>query len=140
MRTMRYKIAAVLAVAATILYLCVSCAQAKYVEVPVSVHDTVVQVREKTDSVVTYDSVYVKEKGDTLIKYEYKYIDRYLIKTDSVYVSKTDTVTAVEVRYEEAEAKWTDKFFAKFGKFSLWLLLLCLAALVIVVLARRKNL
>lgn len=126
---MRYKMAAVLAVVATILYLCVSCAQAKYVEVPVSVHDTVVQVRAKTDSVVTYDSVYVLEKGDTVIRHEYKYVDRCRIKTDSVYISRIDTLT--QIKEVSAELKWSDKVLSRIGKISLLIwILIAIAAFV----------
>lgn len=108
-----------------LLLLCGACTTTKYVAVPVATHDTIIELAERIDSVTTYDSVYIREKGDTLIRYEYKYIDRYRIKTDSIYISRVDTLTKVEIKEVEKKESRIDGIFRRLGKLSiaLWLLI-----------------
>lgn len=80
-----------------------ACKEIRYVEKPVIQHDTLIQNRIVVDSTIRLDSVVVKETGDTVFKYQYRYIDRWRIKVDSVYVSKIDTVTVI--KYVSVEKK-----------------------------------
>lgn len=93
-----------------ILFLCVSCASTKYVEVPIETIKTeyVNKVDYKTDSIFIRDSIDRYIKGDTVFieKYKttYKYKDRVLtdtiVKTDSiqvpVYIEKTKEVNKIK--------------------------------------------
>jgi hypothetical protein len=51
------------------------------------------------------DSVYIKEKGDTIYMYKFKYLNRYKLLTDTMYICKTDTINNV-VEVEKPLTKW----------------------------------
>lgn len=53
------------------------------------------------DTIMQHDSIHVLEKGDTLIQTVYKYIYKVKERTDTCYISKTDTVTHIETKVEE---------------------------------------
>ena len=69
-----------------------SCRSVKYVPVETVRHDTLYINKVRRDSIVKYDSVHVREKGDTvwLEKYRYLFVDKW--RTDTLYVSRTDSV------------------------------------------------
>lgn len=85
----------------------------KRIYVPVeSVHvDTFVKSAVHVDSVRLTDSVYVIEKtiGDTvyITKTKTQWRDRVQLRIDTVYRSKTDTITkVVEVQAKRQHVKW----------------------------------
>lgn len=76
--------------------------------------DTLVVYRDRTDSVTIRDSVVISLKGDTVVQYEVKYIEKLKVRTDSVYLSKIDTIK-IEVE------KMTEKPLSVREKVALWI-------------------
>lgn len=68
----------------------------KYVSVPEYHYRDSVEVRYKRDSVFLHDSVYVSEwyRGDTVFitKYKEKTLYRDKLRTDTVYITRTDSI------------------------------------------------
>ena len=77
---------------AVLLSAACSCRSVRYVPVETLRHDTLYVNKVRRDSIVKYDSVHVREKGDTvwLEKYRYLFVDKW--RTDTLYVSRTDSV------------------------------------------------
>ena len=95
---------------ATLLILC-SCSKKIYVPVESVRIDTFVKSAVRVDSVRLTDSVYVVEKmqGDTfyITKTKTQWRDRVQLRTDTVYRSKTDTITkVVEVQAKRQRVRW----------------------------------
>lgn len=82
-----------------------SCTSVKYVPVESVKTDSIYINKLQVDSIYMQDSVYIKEKGDTIYMYKYKYLNRYKLLTDTMYVSKTDTIYNV-VEVEKSLSKW----------------------------------
>lgn len=116
-----------------LIYMCHSCTTVKYVPVE-TVKETVrTEYSVRVDSI--RDSIYVTErtKGDTvyLTKEVYKY--KNLLLTDTVYVSKTDTVTkVVEVKSGGKEDTALTKWWKKFTLSWRWFGIGVIAAVVVV--------
>lgn len=95
---------------ATMLILC-SCSKKIYVPVESVRIDTFVKSAVRVDSVRLTDSVYVIEKtlGDTvyIVKTKTQWRDRLQLRVDTVYRSKTDTITkVVEVQAKRQRVRW----------------------------------
>lgn len=95
---------------ATLLILC-SCSKKIYVPVESVRIDTFVKSAVRVDSVRLTDSVYVVEKmqGDTfyITKTKTQWRDRVQLRIDTVYRSKTDTITkVVEVQAKRQRVRW----------------------------------
>lgn len=95
---------------ATLLILC-SCSKKIYVPVESVRIDTLVKSAVRVDSVRLTDSVYVVEKmqGDTfyITKTKTQWRDRLQLRIDTVYRSKTDTITkVVEVQAKRQRVRW----------------------------------
>ena len=95
---------------ATLLILC-SCSKKIYVPVESVRIDTLVKSAVRVDSVRLTDSVYVVERmqGDTfyITKTKTQWRDRVQLRTDTVYRSKTDTITeVVEVQAKRQRVRW----------------------------------
>lgn len=95
---------------ATLLVLC-SCSKKIYVPVESVRIDTLVKSAVRVDSVRLTDSVYVVERmqGDTfyITKTKTQWRDRVQLRIDTVYRSKTDTITkVVEVQAKRQRVKW----------------------------------
>lgn len=82
-----------------------SCTSVRYVPVESVKTDSIYINKVEVDSIYMQDSVYIKEKGDTIYMYKYKYLNRYKLLTDTMYVSKTDTIFNV-VEVEKPLTKW----------------------------------
>ena len=67
--------------------------------------DTVYVNKQRVDSVMVRDSVHIIEKGDTVTEFRLKYIYKYKDRTDTLYISKTDTVS-VPYPVEKQLTKW----------------------------------
>lgn len=67
--------------------------------------DTVYIQSAKVDSVMVRDSVHITEKGDTVTEFRLKYIYKYKDRTDTLYLSKTDTLS-VPYPVEKQLTKW----------------------------------
>jgi hypothetical protein len=82
-----------------------SCTSVKYVPVESVKTDSIYINKVEVDSIYMQDSVYIKEKGDTIYMYKYKYLNRYKLLTDTMYVNRTDTIYNV-VEVEKQLSKW----------------------------------
>ena len=67
--------------------------------------DTVYIQSAKVDSVMVRDSVHIYQKGDTVAEFRLKYIYKYKDRTDTLYLSKTDTLS-VPYPVEKELTKW----------------------------------
>lgn len=67
--------------------------------------DTVYIQSAKVDSVLVRDSVHIYQKGDTVTEFRLKYIYKYRDRVDTLYLSKTDTVS-VPYPVEKQLTKW----------------------------------
>ena len=68
-------------------------------------HDSVYFNKVVRDSIHVKDSVLVIVKGDTVTEFRYKYVYRDKAKTDTLYVSRTDTIR-VPYPVEAKLTKW----------------------------------
>ena len=82
-----------------------SCRSVRYVPVETVKHDSVYFNKVVRDSIHVKDSVLVIVKGDTVTEFRYKYIYRDKAKTDTAYVSRTDTLR-VPYPVEAKLTKW----------------------------------
>ena len=82
-----------------------SCTSVRYVPVESVKTDSIYINKLQVDSIYMQDSVYIKEKGDTIYMYKFKYLDRYKLLTDTMYVNRTDTIYNV-VEVEKPLSKW----------------------------------
>ena len=89
-----------------IALLCAGCSP-RVVETVVVKTDTLIQTKVEKDSVVHRDSVYVHEwqKGDTVYMEKVKWMERWRdrLLTDTLYISKTDTVAVKDVVVKEVK-------------------------------------
>lgn len=88
------------------LFLFISCSTTKIIEVPVEKIKTEYVDRQIIDTFVKTDSTIIIDKGDTVFLEKYKYLYRYINKTDTFI--KIDTLTktiTVEVTKEVNKLK-----------------------------------
>lgn len=88
------------------LFLFISCGTTKIIEVPVEKIKTEYVGRQIIDTFVKTDSTIIIDKGDTVFLERYKYLYRYINKTDTFI--KIDTLTktvTVEVTKEVNKLK-----------------------------------
>ena len=81
------------------------CKTIKYYPLETVRHDTVYIQSLKLDSILVKDSIHITEKGDTVTKFRLKYIYKYRDRVDTIYRSKTDTVS-VPYPVEKELTKW----------------------------------
>lgn len=78
------------------LLLLTGCRQVDFVPFEISVRDTVIHERVRVDSVMQTDSVFfhIHTVGDTVFSEKTKvvYRDRFSLKHDTVFLSRTDTI------------------------------------------------
>lgn len=106
-----------------VLAIC-SCRTVQYVPVETVRTDSLYFNTVSTDSVYVKDSVLVV-KGDTVTEYRWRYVYRYKYRTDTVYVSRTDSVQ-VPYPVEKELTRW-QRFKMDIGGYAL-------AAVVVTVL------
>lgn len=68
-------------------------------------HDTVYIQSLKLDSILVKDSIHITERGDTVTEFRLKYIYKYKDRTDTLYLSRVDTVS-VPYPVEKELTKW----------------------------------
>ena len=85
--------------------ICSGCKTVKYYPMETVRHDTVYIQSLKLDSILVKDSVNITEKGDTVTEFRLKYIYKYRDRVDTIYRSKTDTVS-VPYPVEKQLTKW----------------------------------
>lgn len=81
------------------------CKTIKYYPLETVRHDTVYIQSVKLDSILVKDSVHITEKGDTVTEFRLKYIYKYKDRTDTLYLSRADTVS-VPYPVEKELTKW----------------------------------
>lgn len=93
---------------AILIFFCVSCTTTKYVDRPVPVETVRTEYINQLyrDSVFVHDSIDRYISGDTVFQYKYKYIYKYLNRTDTVV--KNDTIQ-VPVEIKTTEIKEVNK-------------------------------
>ena len=69
------------------------CKTIKYYPLETVRHDTVYIQSVKLDSILVKDSIHITEKGDTVTEFRLKYIYKYKDRTDTLYLSRVDTVS-----------------------------------------------
>lgn len=77
-----------------LVFIAISCGTTKVVEVPVDRVRTEYIDRHSIDTVIKNDSIIIRDKGDTVFLEKYKYLYKYVNRTDTVL--KTDTITKVQ--------------------------------------------
>ena len=77
-----------------LVFITISCGTTKVVEVPVDRVRTEYIDRHSIDTVIKNDSIIIRDKGDTVFLEKYKYLYKYVNRTDTVL--KTDTITKVQ--------------------------------------------
>ena len=77
-----------------LVFIAISCGTTKVVEVPVDRVRTEYINRHSIDTVIKNDSIIIRDKGDTVFLEKYKYLYKYVNRTDTVL--KTDTITKVQ--------------------------------------------
>lgn len=97
-----------IAMAAALLLIWSMCScSTQYVPVESVRYDSVFFEKIRKDSVFVQDSVFVKEKGDTVFTNRLRYIYKYVLKSDTVYISRTDSI---RVPYPvEKKLSWWEK-------------------------------
>jgi hypothetical protein len=79
-----------------LLLLLAGCRQVEYIPLEISVRDTLVRENVRIDSVMVTDSVFlhIHTVGDTVFSEKTKvvYRDRFSLKHDTVFISRTDTI------------------------------------------------
>ena len=85
--------------------ICSGCRTIEYYPLETVRIDTVYVNKQRVDSVMVRDSVHIIEKGDTVTEFRLKYIYKYKDRTDTLYISKTDTIS-VPYPVEKQLTKW----------------------------------
>lgn len=105
-----------------VLFMLASC-RTEYIPVESVRYDSVFFEKLMKDSIFIRDSVHVKEKGDTVEKLKYKYIYRYVLKSDTVFIERRDTIS-VPVLVEKP-LTWWEKQKRNFNE-----IILCMSVMV----------
>lgn len=106
-----------------------SCRTVKYVPIETVKHDSIYVNKVQVDSIYHRDSIYVVDKGDTVFFYKDCYIYKYQDRTDTLYVTKTDSIQ-VPYLVEKELTKW-QKFRLDIGGWTI--AILCIAILFFVI-------
>lgn len=85
--------------------ICSGCRTIEYYPLETVRIDTVYVNKQRVDSVMVRDSVHITEKGDTVTEFRLKYIYKYKDRTDTLYLSRVDTVS-VPYLVEKELTKW----------------------------------
>lgn len=94
-------------VAALLLVWSMCSCSTQYVPVESVRYDSVFFEKIRKDSIFVQDSVFVKEKGDTVFTNRLRYIYKYILKSDTIYITRTDSIN---VPYPvEKELSWWEK-------------------------------
>lgn len=113
-----------------------SCRSIKYVPVESIQYDSVYLNKVVKDSIYIKDSVLLV-KGDTIIEYRYKYIYQYKDKTDTLYVTKTDSV---QVPYPvEKQLTWWQQFQIDVGGWAIGIAIISAIIVIMVVVHKMKK-
>lgn len=113
-----------------------SCRSVKYVPVESIQYDSVYLNKVIKDSIYIKDSVLVV-KGDTITEYRYKYIYQYKDKTDTLYVTTTDSV---QVPYPvEKQLTWWQQFRLDVGGWAIGIVAISVLIMIAMVVYKMKK-
>lgn len=113
-----------------------SCRSVKYVPVESIQYDSVYLNKVVKDSIYIKDSVLVV-KGDTITEYRYKYIYQYKDKTDTLYVTTTDSV---QVPYPvEKQLTWWQQCRLDAGGWAIGILIISAIIVIVMVVHKMKK-
>lgn len=113
-----------------------SCRSIKYVPVESIQYDSVYLNKVVKDSIYIKDSVLLV-KGDTIVEYRYKYIYQYKDKTDTLYVTKADSV---QVPYPvEKQLTWWQQFQIDVGGLAIGIAIISAIIVIMVVIRKMKK-
>lgn len=115
------------------LLLC-SCGSIRFVPVDRVKTDTTYLTKVRHDSIYVRDSIYVYQRGDTVTKTVDRLRYLYRDRVDTVYISRTDTLTVHDVEYRDKPESWYDTGFRRLGQ----LCVLALLAWLLWGLVKRK--
>lgn len=107
-----------------IIYMLASC-RTEYVPVESIRYDSIFIAKLQKDSIFIHDSIYTKEKGDTVFQWKYKYIYKYIVKEDTAFIERNDTV-CIPIPVE-TKLTWWQKQKMEFGG---WLLGIAISYIV----------
>lgn len=133
----------ILTMIAFIVLLClvlsiVGCTTTKYVEVPVTHIDTLIQTKVQRDSIWKHDSIYLHEwmKGDTVYIEKTRWLTGYKerLRIDTVYKSRIDTITKTITKTKTDSLTWWQQTRIKFANVMIYLAIL----IFVVWLAKKK--
>ena len=113
-----------------------SCTSVRYVPVESVKTDSIYINKLQVDSIYMQDSVYIKEKGDTIYEYRYRYLNRYKLLTDTMYVNRTDTIYNV-VEVEKSLTKW-QKVKLDLGGFAFGGIVVLIIGIIFALIRKRK--
>lgn len=77
-----------------LVFITVSCGTTKVIEVPVDRVRTEYIDRHSIDTIIKNDSIIIRDKGDTVFLEKYRYLYKYVNRTDTIL--KTDTITKLQ--------------------------------------------
>ena len=87
-----------------ILYMLASC-RTEYIPIETVRTDSIFWAKIQKDSIYIKDSVFVRQSKDTVWKEKFKYIYINVMKNDTVYISRTDSIQ-VPVPVEKKLGFW----------------------------------
>ena len=101
------KIAIWLCIAMAAAWFCAVMCGCSTQHVPVETvrYDSIFLSKIQKDSIFVRDSVYIKEKGDTVFVDRYKYVYRNIVKVDTFYVVRADSIP-VPYPVEKKRTRW----------------------------------
>lgn len=111
-----------------------SCGSIRFVPVEKVRTDSTYLTRVRHDSIYVHDSIFVYQKGDSVIKTVERWRYLYRDRVDTLYKSRTDTVTVHDVEYRDKPERWYDTGFRRLGQ----LCVLVLLAWLLWCLVKRK--
>lgn len=79
----------------------------RYIPVETVRYDSIMMHKVEKDSIFVRDSLYIREKGDTVFVDKFKYIYRNVLKTDTCFVERCDSVS-VPVPVEKRLTWWEE--------------------------------
>jgi hypothetical protein len=116
----------------------ISCTTTKYVEVPVTHTDTLIQTKVQRDSIWKHDSIYLHEwmKGDTVYIEKTRWLTDYKerLRIDTVYKSRIDTITKTITVAKTDSLTWWQQTRIRFANVMIYLAIL----IFVVWLAKKK--
>lgn len=114
------------------------CNRIQYVPAHTVVKDSIQLVHVNIDTVIYRDSIYIDRSRDTVYKYVDRWRIQYKLRTDTCYVSKTDSIP-VEVLVEK-ELSTLDQIKVDYGGISIAINAVVICIAVIWLIKRAKGL